>query len=324
VVYPIALLVAAVENLHHCKQCANQHLNEYQKEFKQCRDVIVEMNGTRTFDGFVDNGKLGRSIATRKDNFSNLTTTEKKQLEDDEKELEEEKKDFFGRYTAYLFLHNANQEKYGSCLREYRNSYANKKDEYPTTLNDAIDILDQRRFDRKPKNKHKKKGGRDGADDGTNTVPPGDTSFAQSGRSKPWCYKCGEEGHTCNKCTKSIPRDQWATERGRTLLQRDSATSVVVDNDDQSYVSAVTTNTANTAAQASTSPRRSGHQGFQFQAQTATAPSPTLRAVSMKQVHKGRDSRSGRKPTINLKKVLVLDTGSTLHSIANSDFVKGI
>jgi hypothetical protein len=193
-------------------------------------------------------------------------------------------------------------------------------------LNDAIDILDQRRFDRKPKNKHKKKGGRDGADDGTNTVPPGDTSFAQSGRSKPWCYKCGEEGHTCNKCTKSIPRDQWATERGRTLLQRDSATSVVVYNDDQSYVSAVTTNTANTAAQASTGPRRSGHQGFQFQSQTTTAARPTLRSVSMKQVvrHKGRGSRFGRKPIIDLKKVLVLDTGSTLHSIANSDFVKGI
>jgi hypothetical protein len=53
---------------------------------------------------------------------------------------------------------------------------------------------------------------------------------------------------------------------------------------------------------------------------------PTLKAVSMKQVvrHKGRGSRFGRKPTIDLKKVLVLDTGSTLHSFANSDFVKGI
>jgi hypothetical protein len=103
VVYPVASLVAAVENLHHCKQRANQHLNEYQKEFKQCRDVIVEMNGTRTFDGFVDNGKLGRSIATCKENFSSLTTMEKKKLEDDEKELEQEKKDFLDAIPPICF-----------------------------------------------------------------------------------------------------------------------------------------------------------------------------------------------------------------------------
>ena len=61
----------------------------------------------------------------------------------------------WNEFVAYLFLHNADQSKYGSLLKELKHQHALNNDQYPKTLSRAIEILSNRSFDQ---GYHKKKG----------------------------------------------------------------------------------------------------------------------------------------------------------------------
>jgi hypothetical protein len=57
------------------------------------------------------------------------------------------KKALFDEFMGVLFLINSDQRKYGSLCRELTGAFACGRDEYPTTLRSAIDMLDTYRFD---------------------------------------------------------------------------------------------------------------------------------------------------------------------------------
>ena len=52
---------------------------------------------------------------------------------------------------SVLFLRNANHERFGELLVDYRKAYANKEVKYPQNLSDMIDVMRQQPIKKKKK-----------------------------------------------------------------------------------------------------------------------------------------------------------------------------
>ena len=53
------------------------------------------------------------------------------------------KKSELNKFEAALFLRNANHDRYGDLLIEYRKAYANKECRYPKSMHDMMDVMRQ-------------------------------------------------------------------------------------------------------------------------------------------------------------------------------------
>ena len=57
---------------------------------------------------------------------------------------------------AYLIINNSDRAKYGSLITKLSSQFSMKVNQYPETVNDAVDILNQHKFDEGWKKKKKK------------------------------------------------------------------------------------------------------------------------------------------------------------------------
>ena len=55
--------------------------------------------------------------------------------------------DAYDRWIAILFIKHADVRRYGSLIDDLQASFARDRNEYPHTLEKAIDLLDSRKFD---------------------------------------------------------------------------------------------------------------------------------------------------------------------------------
>ena len=79
---------------------------------------------------------------------------------------------------AVLFLRNANQDRFGGMLLEYRKAYASNDNKYPDTLSVMIDVMRQQPLKSKKKS-NKNQDDKNGDKDGNKDPDKGATSFAQ-------------------------------------------------------------------------------------------------------------------------------------------------
>jgi hypothetical protein len=125
--YPYVSLVESVSRLMNIRQ-NDDSLLDYAKRFKQSRDVMKTYIGSGLLDAFVE----------RTEEFQNETDAQKRL---------DMKKDAWNRMMAYLFLKGADNSKYGSLTRKYVTDFSGGEDTYPKTLQRAVDILTNHRFD---------------------------------------------------------------------------------------------------------------------------------------------------------------------------------
>ena len=131
-------------------------------------------------------------------------------------------------------------------------------------------------------------------------------------------HKFGVSNAVNSTIAQILVPNRFPVTNGQLLQQHnDSADSVAADQDDLSVASTLTTNTATS--------RRSGRQGFQTATQGFQAKAITLRQVTRpaSRVVAERHVATQRRK-VDLKKLLVLDTGSSIFTASNSDFVEGI
>jgi len=124
---------------------------------------------------------------------------------------EKYQRDAYGKLMAYVYLHNADQAKYGSILRGLNTQQSLGNNQYPKTITEANSVLSSHTFDNTPKgkmgqgnNNDKQKEKKQEKEEESPTL-----SFAQmEGK----CYCCGKPGHKSPQCRKkdSIPKEQWA------------------------------------------------------------------------------------------------------------------
>ena len=194
--YPYASLTEAISRILNLKQSENEGLLDYDKRFKESRDIMKSHVGTDILDKFVENTLEYRD---EKD------TTLKKEMKDGA----------FDRWMAYLLIRNSDQAKYGSLSNGLVSQFSMQNNQYPKTCTTATDILSNHRFDNRGKSSKKKWNNRPKNDEDENsssktTNETNATSFAQGGKDKT-CYCCGKAGHLSPECPdkNTIKQEDW-------------------------------------------------------------------------------------------------------------------
>ncbi len=198
--YPFVSMTNSLVNFLNIQQHENENLLDYVKRFKQLRDIMKSQLGSHFLDHFVEHLPL----------YVEETDTDKKQ---------EMKNNALEPFLAYQLLKSSDQTKYGSLLSKLQSQYSLGLDQYPKTLNAAVDALSNHKYDPKfyeklTKNREKARAEKKSENSSRNNSNEGtgssNVSFAQQGKG-PICYCCGTKGHTPKTCNKvnTIPKDQW-------------------------------------------------------------------------------------------------------------------
>ena len=218
--------------------------------------------------------------------------TKEYQEENDPAKQAELKNGAFDRFMATVFLLNADQGTYGDLIYNYAIEYASTgtQDKYPKTLSAAVDVMSKVRRPQKKSSPTRDEGQRD-----TAQAEAYENSFAQG---KMVCYICGKEGHISTVCPHkdNVAKNQWykrtnkVPEAAQTHTQQDMLNSVSSD----------ATNTAN-----------------------AQAMTPVATETTNWSLHQISEMTFNQKVE-DTKDLLMLDSGSTFHLIANENFCNNI
>jgi len=193
--YPFVSATDALSRLLTCRQYDNEQLLDYTKRFKQQRDVVKSYLGTSLLDHFIEHSEEYRD-------------------ETDDAVKKTLKEDAFDRWMAYLLIKNCDQTKYGTLTKTFVSQYSLGNDQYPKTIQAAIDALSNHKID--PKYWENKQRAKAQHREEKSTPPPSTgANFAQRDSSKLTCYCCGKKGHSSPNCPDKdkIPRDQWYVNR---------------------------------------------------------------------------------------------------------------
>ena len=98
---------------------------------------------------------------------------------------------------------NADQDTYGTLIKDYENDYIGGNNKYPKTLQDAYNLLKGWNKNEKPGQKYPSKVGMSfnavGKEDGE--------ALVNNGAKRPKCGRCGCNSHTVDKCTAKYRDD---------------------------------------------------------------------------------------------------------------------
>jgi hypothetical protein len=123
------------------------------------------------------------------------------------------------KFLAYLYLKNANKDKYGSLLDGLNTQQSLNNNQYLATITDANNVLSNHHFDNNKSNKTKKT---DKKLKSENNVKKDEQevplSFAQL---KGKCYCCGKPGHRLPQCCKKDlkPCEEWFIHKAKSHMQ---------------------------------------------------------------------------------------------------------
>ena len=126
--YPYTSVTNSLRNFIMIKQNDHEQLLDYAKRFRQARDLLKSQMGTEILDKFV----------TTTSEYEGETTQEKKE------EIQDEA---FHRWSAYVLIKNSDQAKYGSLLNGMATQYAMGHNQFPGSMQKAVDIMSNHKPD---------------------------------------------------------------------------------------------------------------------------------------------------------------------------------
>jgi hypothetical protein len=208
---PALTMLQALTKWLTFKQGDGVTLAQYIKQFKEHRDVVKTQLGESMFDYFIE----------QQAEYRRASQVEKDAL----------KKAMFEQVTGMLFLLNSDQRKYGSITQDLAGSFTRGRDEYPTTLTKAIDVLDTHVIDKTYKD-HKKNQAKQKKDDKSGKT---EASFAQK-KSDTKCYCCGDPAHKSPDCPwkDKIPMGEWFRKTHKVPKQAQKSFAQSEDSDNES------------------------------------------------------------------------------------------
>ena len=110
------------------KQEDTESLIDYTKRFKQAKKIFKTSFGIKILHSFAEKMKYYHDAL-------------------DDAERERVKKESHTRWMTLLFMCNANQRKYGGLMSDLKQQYALNNDQYPKTLEKALDVLNNYKWD---------------------------------------------------------------------------------------------------------------------------------------------------------------------------------
>ena len=177
--YPVLALVETLTGLLTLKQGEKESLTHFLERFKSERNVISALFGDRILDEHVERSNEYKTLPTGTDLAARQTAMKKKVLE---------------RFYAIMFLRQSDHKRYGALMKEFRQSYANRRDIYPENLSDMFEVM---------RTVSVPKGTTDDVKKEEDKIPPGAESFAQTGeggKKNVTCFVCGKPGELASNC----------------------------------------------------------------------------------------------------------------------------
>ncbi|KAL7556597.1 hypothetical protein ACA910_003488 [Epithemia clementina (nom. ined.)] len=192
--YEMTVILDALHTLVTLKQRENKGLQDYTRRFKTCRDVLES--------------HIGGPIELMK-----VVKAEKGY---DVSKCKEFMKKSFERFMTYVYIDNADKNKYGSLLSGLATQHSLGNNQYPTEIVEATNVLSNHRFDKTPQkkqNENKQDSNRKDKKEGQDGQEPLVMSFAQmEGK----CYCCGKAGHKSPECRyKDKAKEEWAINKAK-------------------------------------------------------------------------------------------------------------
>ena len=302
--YPLVSPVDYITQLLTCKQGtypAEESLLDYSKRFKQELNLTNNFIGKAALDHYVESldGYLAAAYRPTADEEADLP--DEAQWKETPAQLEIKSKNWKA-FEAYLFIRGCDPSKYGSFVKNLASQYSLGNDQYPKTLQAAVDAFQQHRYDPKYFELKKKDRERRSNNNNNNTsgnsesMPSQQTSFAQTqpprstanrnaNQAPPGtvttaiCHCCGQAGHISKYCPdlNNIAKSNWYIRRAIAAYQEPESTVTQDDSDGEESQQTLrsTRSTQRTAASTPSSNSRSAArtrgndragngQGFQF------------------------------------------------------------
>ena len=183
----------ALRNFVNLKQNREESITDYSARFKAAKDVLWSHIG-QDFQNQI------RAAPDYLQVLANPDSTKMDELRDRVVET----------FLTYLFMSNADQNKYGSLMARFRTDHTlvdgDKLSEYPTTLERAVTVMTNHEWD---KAYHENKRKREERKKENPKRIEENSIFAQIGKGR--CYCCGKTNHNYEDCTKrlSTPKSEW-------------------------------------------------------------------------------------------------------------------
>lgn len=192
--------MTAADKFHAFRQ-KDLSLSDYIAHFKEIRDVFTTQNGTGFNDSYV---------AERVAGFDALPDARKKELQ----------RLAYEQWVAIAFIMHCDPNRYGSLIEDLKDSFARERNEYPKTLEKAIDLLENRQWDSRPKN-HSESSDQDRPRSKSRSTEAMKTKAAtilnQQKSPEFKCHCCGSPDHTPSNCPlkDKIDQSMWFKETGK-------------------------------------------------------------------------------------------------------------
>ena len=210
--YRMKTICDAMKSLVNLKQRDDEHPIEYLKRFKAARDVFISHVGKSFhFPRVLEEQQEYLAIQGVLD--SAITTSTRK--EEAQKEMTSLKHKTVDEFLAYVYLENTDRSRYGSVLTGLETQFSLSHDQYPKSLIDAQNVIENHTYDpeyrkkRKDKyeNRSKNRENKETNQDNREQRDAPSLSFAQMRNT---CYCCGKN-HKLPDCPDrhSTPKDQW-------------------------------------------------------------------------------------------------------------------
>jgi hypothetical protein len=127
--YEMAIMFESLRTLFTLKQKEGESLQDYTKRFKTSRDVL--------------RSHIGGPII-----LSKYMKTMKDYDEKNAAKVEECKEQAYQQLLAYIYLDNSDKAKYGTLINGLQTQQSLKNNQYPKTVTEANNVLNNHRFDK--------------------------------------------------------------------------------------------------------------------------------------------------------------------------------
>jgi len=127
--YDMAIMYDAFTTLFTTKQKEDESLQEYTKRFRVAKEVLEShIGGPIVFTKIISSMSIEQEKAT---------------------------KETYNRYMAYVYMCNADQNKYGSIMKGLNTQKSLGNNQYPKTITEANNVFSNHRFDNVKQNQKK-------------------------------------------------------------------------------------------------------------------------------------------------------------------------
>ena len=217
----------------------------------------------------------------------------------------------WAEFQAYLMLHGAHPLKYGSLKQQLMRDMSLKTDKYPKTLTAMNEHIGSHTWDPAWSEQQKKKRQQQAQRKEEQQI-----QLAQNSHADLTCHCCGKTGHIAPNCKDKnrIDRKDWWI---NSVVQAHQAAEAENDSDQSEEA-------APAPAPPPSSSRRSGRSSTPRGRRSESVFQSLQIEGEYAEVCFATDDGTKHSVWYHLKDLLLLDSGSTCHSIMNSDLVTDI